>query len=208
MGKLKLPNLFIEYEVRDRDGNLLEKKRLKSQTWVGNIVCLLASLLGFWESTTSVAAYVTSTGRTSLLDTTNTARSILLRSVSGAYHGAMAPAGVTTAGIVVGSSDTPVSIGQYALLAQIAHGSGSGQLLYGASTYEDVVKNASWFFRLIRTFTNNSGATVTVRELGLYCVLASGGQSSMLARDVPPSPISVPNGSTLTVRYIISHSLS
>jgi hypothetical protein len=96
--------------------------------------------------------------------------------------------------------------------ALIGHGTGSGQLSYGATVVESLTKNSVWYFRIIRTFTNNSGATVTVREVGLYVRLGLATSpyyySCMLARDVPTPPITVPNGSTLTLRYIISHSLS
>ena len=216
MGKYtpKLPKAVIEFEVRDKNGKLIEKGKFPAKSWVGNIVGLLSSILSMWSSA-GTKYYATSPSRTDLTDTGGTARGISISTASdlyGATLGGCAPAGEITAGIVVGSSDTPVSLSQYSLGALIPHGTGSGQLQYGATSVETISKDTTWLFRIVRTFTNSSGASVTVREIGLYVRLGKSDSpfyySCMLARDVPPSPIIVPDGSTLTVRYIISHSLS
>jgi hypothetical protein len=212
MGKYtpKLPKAVIEYEVRDKDGKLIEKGKFPAKSWVGNIVGLLSAIISTWTST--AGGYYAVNTRSDLADIGGTARGVCLGSGSGATIGGCASAGDTSAGIVVGSSDTPVSLSQYSLGALIPHGTGSGQLTYGATNVETLSKDTTWLFRVVRTFTNNSGASVTVREIGLYVRLGMYSSpyyfSCMLARDVPTSPISVPNGSTLTVRYIISHSLS
>jgi hypothetical protein len=212
MGKYtpKLPKAVIEYEVRDKNGKLIEKGKFPAKSWVGNIVGLLSAILSTWASTGSYYAVST---RSDLTDTSGTARNTMLGAGPGTVTlGGCAPAGDTSAGIVVGSSDTPVSLSQYSLGALITHGTGSGQLSYGPTSVESLSKDTAWFFRIVRTFSNSSGASVTVREIGLYVRLGMSSSpyyySCMLARDVPTSPISVPNGSTLTVRYIISHSLS
>jgi hypothetical protein len=216
MGKYtpKLPKAVIEYEVRDKNGKLIEKGKFPAKSWVGNIVGLLSAILSMWSSS-SCSYYSTPFSRADLTDTSGTARgiSISVATATGyAILGGCAPAGDTTAGIVVGSSDTPVSLSQYSLGSLITHGTGSGQLTYGATNVESLSKDTTWLFRIVRTFSNSSGASVTVREIGLYVRLGMSSSpyyySCMFARDVPTSPISVPNGSTLTVRYIISHSLS
>jgi hypothetical protein len=216
MGKYtpKLPKAVIEYEVRDKNGKLIEKGKFPAKSWVGNIVGLLSCMISTW-STASSTYYGTPPSRSDLLDTGGNARGVGLTAATPNTPtlGGCAPVGDTTAGIVVGSSDTPVSIGQYSLQSLINHGTGSGQLSYGATTVEPLVKDTIWYFRVVRTFSNSSGATITVREIGLYVrlgtITASPYYTSvMFARDVPTSPITVPAGSTLTVRYIISHSLS
>jgi hypothetical protein len=214
MGKYtpKLPKAIIEYEVRDKNGKLIEKGKFPAKSWVGNIVGLLSAIISTW-GTTGGGPTGTYT-RSDLTDIGGTARHLGLcsGSSSGVTLGGCAPAGDTSAGIVLGSSDTLVSLSQYSLGALISHGTGSGQIQYLATTVETLSKDTTWLFRIVRTFTNNSGASVTVREIGLYVRLGLSSSpyyySCMLARDVPASPISVPNGSTLTVRYIISHSLS
>jgi hypothetical protein len=214
MGKYtpKLPKAVIEYEVRDKNGKLIEKGKFPAKSWVGNIVGLLSSIISAWSSVPN-ANCATGQLRTDLTDTGGTARGVMI-GAGGASQavGGCASSGDTSAGIVLGSSDTPVSLSQYSLGALISHGTGSGQLSYGATNVETLSKDTTWFFRIVRTFTNSSGASVTVREIGLYVRLGIGASPyyfpCMLARDVPTSAISVPNGSTLTLRYIISHSLS
>jgi hypothetical protein len=208
MGKYtpKLPKAVIEYEVRDKNGKLIEKGKFPAKSWVGNIVRLLCALWKTWVSISgSALAYGYSTPSI-LIDTTGASRPFGLEAGTTGSFGGLAPAGDTSAGILVGTSDTPVSIGQYNLLGLISHGTSAGQLSYGATVTEDIITDTTILFRIVRTFTNNSGATITIREIGLF--LKPRGQSFMFARDVPPTPISVPNGSTLTIRYIISHSLS
>jgi len=215
MGKYtpKLPKAVIEFEVRDKNGKLIEKGKFPAKSWVGNIVGLLSAILSMWSS--MVPAYSAGVSRADLTDVSGTARGFSIGSGTtggGGVVGGCAPAGEITAGIVVGSSDTPVSLSQYSLGALIPHGTGSGQLQYGATNVETISKDTTWLFRIVRTFTNSSGVSVTVREIGLYVRLGMSSSpyyySCMLARDVPPSPIIVPDGLTLTVRYIISHSLS
>jgi hypothetical protein len=212
MGKYtpKLPKAVVEFEVRDKDGKLLQKGKFPAKSWVGNIVSLLSAIISTW-GVVGVGNAVFS--RADLIDISGTSRAMgLATGASGPTLGGCAPIGETSAGIVVGSADTPVSIGQYMLVTLIGHGTGSGQLQYGATTVEALSKNATWQFRMIRTFTNGSGATVTVREIGIYVRLGYSASpyyySCMFARDVPASPINVPAGSTLTLRYIISHSLA
>lgn len=199
-----LPKLYIEYEVKDKDGKILSKGKFKSQTWVGNIVRLLNQLLNLWATGSTLTTYVVDTP-TVVKDTSNTARSFRLGSASQLTWGGKAPAGNTSAGILVGTSDAPVTIDQYNLQGLIAHGTGAGQLSYGDTTVEAMTEGTTFLFRVIRTFTNNSGASITVKEMGLFILL---GYTIMLARDVPTGGITVPNGSTLTLRYIISHTIS
>jgi hypothetical protein len=206
----KLPKAVIEYEVRDKNGKLLSKGKLPAKSWVGNIVGLLSSIMGVWGSLTG---HYSADGRSDLLDTGNNARPVVLGGINTTlYVGGCAPAGETSAGILVGTSDMPVSIGQFNLQSTISHGTGANQLSYGATTVEALTKNTTWYFRVVRTFTNYSGASITVREIGLFVrlglVVSPYYFSCMLARDVLSAPVTVPNGSTLTVRYIISHSLA
>ncbi len=214
MGKIKLPKLWIEYEVRDKDGKLLDKGKFKGQSWVGNITAFLRTLFKGGVTGTSTTPRYYSTSPTDMRDVDGTARGLALFEYSASTRlGAEAEAGVDAYGLRVGASDSAVALGQYNLGIPIVHGSGAGQLLYGNTTVEDLSRNGTWLFRVVRTFTNGSGSTVTVREFGLFVRLEVATVSPymasiMFARDVPPSPINVPAGSTLTLRYIISQSLS
>jgi hypothetical protein len=102
-------------------------------------------------------------------------------------------------GIVVGISNLAYSIEQYKLDAKISHGNGSGQLLYGISTVDDLAPMTNGY-RIFtsRVFNNNSGASVVVKEVGLYAY-----PNVMFARDVLTTPVEVQNLQSLTVRYSI-----
>jgi len=110
----------------------------------------------------------------------------------------------------VGGSDAVFSKNDYSLGSKISHGTGSGQLLYGASTFETVTDtDTTSYFRITRVFTNNSGASVTVKEIGIVIMHSIVSDSTsytayfLIVRDVLTSPSSVPDGATLTVRYKI-----
>jgi len=209
--RLKLPRLWIEWELRSREGKVVERGRLESQTRVGNVVAFFSDLMGIWR--TELGTGLQHHGRGDIVDVGGALRYVGLGAVDHAAtpFGGAAPVGNLDAGIIVGSDATPVAVGQYDLVARIAHGTGTGQLQYGATGVEELVKGATWTLRIIRTFTNASGATITVREFGLFLclptVVAPHRFSFMLARDVPSPPIEVPDGYTLTVRYIISHTV-
>lgn len=115
--------------------------------------------------------------------------------------------GETDSGINVGTGSTAVNATQRALVTPITHGAGAGQLNYSTEIIEVVaVANPNSDFRLIRGFTNNSGASITVNEIGLiasYNDNAGATRFFQLARDVLSPGASVPNLSTLTVTYTV-----
>jgi hypothetical protein len=109
-----------------------------------------------------------------------------------------------TLGIAVGSGTTAVTIDDYQLATQIAHGLSAGQLSYGATTFNaPVTSGQSRYFEVVRTFTNNSGGTVTVREIGLISRNEAGTYSFLSLRDVLASAIEVADTKVLTVTYRI-----
>lgn len=202
--RLHTPKMWIECEVRDKDGKLIDKRKFRGMSWVGNIIALLSSIFGVWGVTTSSIYGVA--GRSDIVKTDGTTTDFAIAGGASSVCGGQAPAGDLRAGILVGASDTPVSIGQYDLLQRITHGTGAGQLLYGSTVVETLIKTATtWTLRIVRTFTNGSGATVTVKEIGLFH--CRGSYTFMLARDVISPAIEVPDGATLTVRYIITHTV-
>ena len=106
-------------------------------------------------------------------------------------------------GILVGSSDAAFDPTQYDLDSPITHGTGAGQLEYGAMS---VVDAGDEYKTWQRAFDNSSGADVVVKEIGI-AVKANryeGGSVVayyiLLARDVITST-TVPNGGRLIVKY-------
>ena len=115
-----------------------------------------------------------------------------------------------SAGIVVGSGDTPFSVDQNNLISTIPHGNGTGQLYRSALIFTDRAispdeQSVSMAFTL--EFANNSDDGVTAWEVGLVgapCYNASGSSDHHIyARDVLESPIVVAPGQSLRVDYVI-----
>jgi len=211
MARLHLPKAYITIIVKDKNGKTIYRKRMASKSWVGNIMGLISALLsGVTTGTSTVGLYYGIT-RTDLVDTAGTARGLLLCSPSSSYRlGAAAPEGDTSFGIVVGTSDVPVSISQYNLLSPIPHGTGPGQLYYYTTMITSLSKDNIWSLQISRTFGNLSGTDITVREVGLIILLTravSAHSAFLLARDVIPGGVIVPSGASLTVTYTIQYSL-
>jgi len=112
--------------------------------------------------------------------------------------------------IIVGRSDTPVSVEDVYLWDRISPGSGDGQLSHGAkSTSPIVTDKPTSRFTMSKAFTNHQASDVVVRELAIVTGLATGnsdvndavGQGYSMVRDTLDSPLTIPTGRTLTVDY-------
>jgi hypothetical protein len=199
--------LYVELELKDEDGRVLHRRRFRSHSYLKQLIAMLRGIM--------YHAYgYSNPGNTTVVDTSGTGRSY--PTSSGSLYSAGIPLNCPSAsseyGLVVGSGTASNTVGTYALQSLISHGTGSGQLSYGSHTFEDlVVSDSTIYFRIIRTFTNNSGASITVNEIGLYAkVQDSGGTARIfcIARDVLSTGVTVDNGKTLTVRYILSVTVS
>ena len=112
-------------------------------------------------------------------------------------------------GILIGTGTSAPTIIDDNLSQVISNGASVGQMQYGAVSVTGAVTNTSTnsgYFTVSRTFTNNSGSSITVSEVGL--VAWTGGNSPnnqfyLIIHDLLPSPITVPNGSSLTISYEI-----
>jgi hypothetical protein len=205
----KLPfKVMVELEVRDKNGRIVKKHRQMSHSflkqWLQFLRCQTSITLG--GSGISI----------SVVDETGTARTFPYGWNDAFNREALicnSPSGYTTYGIVVGTSNVPNTINTYSLGSKISHGTGSGQLQYGSHTFEDIINPSENIlaFRIIRVFSNSSGATITVKEVGILISnfdSQSISRSYLIARDVLSTPVDVPNGMTLTVRYIFQITVS
>jgi hypothetical protein len=117
-----------------------------------------------------------------------------------------AAAADATKGIVVGTNDTPVAITNYALGAQINHGTGNGQLSYGALiwTQAPIVSGSSCSFKFMRILTNNSAGDITIKEVG---IIAQDTQTTLflIDRTVPtPKTLTPTQGTTIEYTFTIT----
>ena len=188
----------IEIVVEDRDGNLIRSFKQPMHTFVENAGSIISAAFG--ETCSHEPAFI-------FTDVLGNGYTILysMQTNAGDYC-AEAGEGVDTHGIVVGTSDAAWSYTQYCLQAQIRHGTGSGQLSYGATSIQSTSDTGSPAkLTLQRSFDNNSGGDITVREIGWQLVGKDDGgnpRNFMIARDVITAT-TVPNGGRLTVTYNI-----
>jgi len=104
-------------------------------------------------------------------------------------------------GLVVGRSDDAEENEQFSLGQRILDGSGLNQLDYGVNQFGDSwVSGSSVYWNIWRVFTNLSGATVTIKEIALYCQANdTTTYSFMIARDL--LEVIITNGNTATIEY-------
>jgi hypothetical protein len=191
-----------------------EEYRGETRSLLQNFAKEVAAIMGSqgaWKAITSTTA----------TRTDGTQATIYGEWYTGAYYGGggthiamKAPDNDDTYGIVVGTGTAPVTPTDYMLASKIPHGTGSGQLDYDTHTIASSYTSSSSYAEISRVFVNKSGSDVVVREVGLiawnYFKDTSAVRNNvkfLVARDVLPSPVTVKNLGSLTVRYRISLTL-
>jgi hypothetical protein len=104
-------------------------------------------------------------------------------------------------GILVGTGTNPVSCLNNALQTKIAHGNAAGQLYHKATTFSVITESApNAYFTISRNFDNNSGNSITVKEVGFFLIYVVSSWYFILSRDLT-GDIEVLNGKTLVAQY-------
>jgi len=133
-------------------------------------------------------------------DTSNVDRSFVIG--SGQAWCVNAASADANYGVMVGSGTTAVTVSDYALATKIAHGTGTGQLQYGAVTLiAPTIVGNDCYCEVVRGFTNGSGSTVTVAEIGLVDRYEGQALYWLMCRDVLGTAIDVLDTKTLTITY-------
>jgi hypothetical protein len=194
----------LTFKITDANGTVIKEWTEPAHSLNENFATIIWAL---WDA---AQAEVTDTGGTA----------IYIRGASGGAWSVTAPSGNTSYGIVIGSGasagSTP-SPSTYKLVAQIPQGTSSGQIEYGAVSLTAVgVSGQTSSFTISRSFTNVSGASLTVTEIGLAVYITGFAMTTvstasavtsdyiLISYDIPSSAISVANGQTLTITYTFS----
>jgi len=109
-----------------------------------------------------------------------------------------APEGDSSYGIVLGSSDEPVSPSDYKLKSKIEH---SDTGLYYGETSTNLTEVEKPVYHVIRTFENKSSSDIHIREAGLI-IKDSDNKKFLLFRDIVDVTLSP--GEILTVDMFIT----
>jgi len=113
-------------------------------------------------------------------------------------------------GIQAGTGSVAVTPTDTELATRINHGRSAGQLEYGGCELIGIAfSDPDGEFTIRRYFTNASGGSITVNEVGIHAVgsdgttgVNAGAWSFLVARDVVAPGVAVANGEILRVTYV------
>ena len=208
---IPIPEAFIELEVRDKYGFVIQRHKQRSHSWVRNAYnALFVQLAGKGCTETGFGAGKISIKATneSILEIAGSAINVVSGgSADDVGSGYREGAGEIEHGILVGSGINAESFEDYVLQTPIAEGTGAGELNAVQSdphaySYAALVgKNT-----LIRYFNNNSGGNVDINEVCLAtkgCVGVPCTYLWVMSRDKLASTVTVPDTGQLKVTYTI-----
>lgn len=195
-------NLNVKYaiEVKDKTGKVSTRQRGTCRSLLRNFMYWLHQFFTISDTGSYGTSWTTA-------DTSNTSRTFprLSGGAQGLTGAFGAVANTSANGLRVGSSDAAVTPTDYELTSLIPHGTTGTELVYNSQTVEAVaVVGSSTTFRVSRSFTNNSGTTITVKEIGAVFIQDDQTPTDRFVcylHDVLPSSVPVPDGSTFTLRY-------
>lgn len=184
---------ILEMVLKDKNGNVVDRRVQKSESFVRGFMDMLNSQMNGGSALEAWFVRDLWGGYVSIVQKTDN-----MSAVSGA--------GGWTLGICVGTGTNAPTITDCWLQGAISHGTGAGQLQYGAMTFGAPASDSTAsHFTLTRDFANGSGGSITVNEVVLMVLNdGNGGNSNVCAiRDVISGGYAVPNGQTLTLNYRI-----
>lgn len=175
----------IRAQVHDKNGRLIKSYPWKrSNTLLRQFIQILVVQLN--QETLAV------------LNVSNASVNVTTNAVN---LGISAPAGTTTYGIKVGTGTADVAMTDVKLGTQVTTNVAHGV----CSATAEAVDSTGWRAVITRSFTNNTGALLSITEVGLYCIALNA--ASYFCIDRTLYNVSVPSGSAVTLTYRITVSL-
>jgi len=219
---LKLHNnidIRVEAKVIDKNGKIIKVHKQKSHSFLMNFLALLTSafvnkansIIGYYYFKSTSGAWFSDDG-----SNTNLSSFLLMNDTNND----------STYGIVVGTGTATPTPNDDNLGNQIVNGTGSGQLVYGAHSINPAPgtsqiqgqstkptsgiltpsgNTTSW--QISRTFQNQSGASITVSEVGILVntrAYSADWIYVLIIHDLLSSAITIPNGGVMAITYTIS----
>jgi len=112
--------------------------------------------------------------------------------------------GFRAGGFEAGTDNTAESIDDYQLGAEIADGTGAGELSRATTAFQSKGWNAgsSYYYSIFdRLLTNGSGAEITAYEFSCQWRSRTNSHYLMMSRDVEAGGVAIPNGDILKISY-------
>ena len=204
----------LELQVIDLKGRVVSEVKQPSRSFVSQFTEILYNLMSHNAPT---VADISNTGRA--LHTTRQQDALLMASCGGdstLYLRGDAPNVNINGeadylgdqiGIQVGTGAVAVTANDYVMGTRVAHGQAATQLLYGGSEAEQpVVANPNASILLRRYFTNKSGGSITINEVGIYVpafTAATVAYMFLICRDVLGAGVAVADTALLRVQYTV-----
>ena len=197
--------------VRDSTGKVIKVHKQRSHSPTANFIGLLLPLTWFNSTGKSYTITNITGGTCSYKPALNAGNPNIGYPAHNPLDGDMGPINYLVM-IQVGSGSQPNPYSATRLAAPISNGSGSGQLIYNAvnSPASVVVSGSSAYFVISQSYTNQSGGTVNITEVGIVLSLTlvqamanpyTNCGNILVWYDVLSSPISVPNGGSIAIYY-------
>ena len=182
-----LTESYFELVVRDKRGRVLGRRQQRLDSLV---IAFIDLLYVHQRNTTGTLTDINGVSRT----TSDQAESFRVK--GGANDDTLGP--------VVGTGSAAVAMTDYALGAQIAHGSGAGQLDHKATTFvAPATVGSSRSYEIRRIFENLSGGSITINEVGLYIYNDGTTNTFLMARDLVSGGQAVPDNASATLVYTV-----
>jgi len=194
--------------VRDKEGKVIKRHKQKSHSPTANFIGLMLPLT--WYNITSNSWKFTTTSNS----TTSYSPSLSYPGYGILYPNNVHNSNVYLVNILVGSGSNSNPYNAINLNAPISNGTNTGQLLYGTPDIPTsiTINGNQAYFIISQSYTNQSGATITISEVGIIINLAIGNSISsgtvvgniLTWYDVLSSPISVGSGQQAVIYYTFS----
>ncbi|MEQ4488788.1 MAG: hypothetical protein AAC990_00245 [Dehalococcoides mccartyi] len=208
--QLHVPHMamYLGLEVKTADGEITEYRHQRSKSFVRNAYNLFFhTIAGYPMSDATWGDGYVNMKTTGGSLSSGPYRAFCFSTDSNG-QGFLSPGSANDFGIIVGSGSDAESFESYALSSKIGVGNGSGQLYTLKSedpvdSYTDHTQKRT----LVRYFNNNSGATISLGEVGLVGRVITGGDTAIYAlfsRDLITPPIDILDKAQLKVTYTIS----
>jgi len=194
--------------VRDSTGKVIKVHKQRSHSPTANFIGLLLPLT--WFNNTGSSYTITNIAGGTCSYRPGMGGNPQDISYPNSNSGANKPTYLAMIQVGSGSQSNPSSATK--LAAPIPNGSGSGQLIYGSVSIPGTVSvsGSSAYFYISQAYNNQSGATITITEVGIVLQLAIQTYTNtastncgqvLIWYDVLSSALSIPNGGSLVIYY-------
>jgi hypothetical protein len=199
-------NAYLTVVVRDSESRVIKIHRQMSHSPTANFILFMLPLTYFTNTGSPVT--IKNTGGS----TNNYQPGMSTSAFAISYPNSANNYPTYLLMIQVGSGTQSNPYSAYSLASPIANGSGAGQLVYGQPSIPSniTVSGSEAYFTISQTFNNSSGSTITITEVGIivniqavaaYASSQTNFGSVLMWYDTLSSPISVPNGGSVTIYY-------